>query len=101
MSCKCPSPLTFDVVTKKCITKCTGSALCLDCSQIPYTVGSAIKYDSKSSNVKAVTDGDKIGSRQYPTTSTNYNTIKAYMCPCATDYYWDVNRAACISGNVY
>ena len=54
LSCKCASPLVFDVVTKKCTAKCTGSALCLDCTQIPYTVGSAIKYDPKSSNIRVI-----------------------------------------------
>jgi hypothetical protein len=100
MSCKCTSPLVFDVVTKKCITKCTGSALCLDCTQIPYTAGSAVKYSSTSSNVRAVSEGEKIGTAQYGS-ATNYGNLKGYMCPCAQDYTWDLARLACISVNVF
>jgi hypothetical protein len=98
MSCKCPTPLVFDVVTKQCVKKCTGSALCLDCSQIPYTAGSAVKLDTKLA--RAAAEGEKIGAKQYPST-TNYGAVRGFMCPCITDYIWDSTRIACISVNVY
>jgi hypothetical protein len=99
--CQCNTGYVWDVMTQTCITPCNVTAsgtACMNCN-IPYSVGNATAFNptlSNSTNNFTLT-GSNIVRPLINVTSTNYASIKDYICPCALGYRWDSTRLRCFN----
>jgi hypothetical protein len=92
LACLCNSGFIWDVMTLLCIPSSSCLTVSASCMKCPTGIATTlVSANARNLYLGILVQGEING------TSTNYNQIKKYQCPCSSGYSWDSQRLRCFT----